>query len=147
MLFELPTLTYWTWWAAGLLLVALEVFVSGSFLLWMGVSAGVTGVIALLAPGLSWKVELFLFAVFSLASIFLSRKYLQRGKEEISSPSARAERYLGQVVVVEDAIVNGAGKVRLEDTVWRAQGADAAAGERVKIVGVSGATFHVEKNS
>ncbi|MGR3914558.1 MAG: NfeD family protein [Gammaproteobacteria bacterium] len=144
MMIELPMLTHWTWWAAGALLVVLEVFAAGAFFLWMGVSAGAVGVIAWFAPSLAWEIQLVLFAVFSLAAIFLSRKYLQQNKKAQSSLSARGKHYLGMVVTVEDAIVNGAGKVRVEDTVWRAQGADAAAGRRVKIVGVSGATFQVE---
>jgi len=145
MMIELPLLTHWVWWAAGTLLVVLEVFVSGTFLLWMGVSAGVVGAIAYFAPNMPWEIQLVLFAVFSLSSIFLSRKYLQRNKNEQSSLSARGEHYRGMVVAVEDAIVNGIGKVRVEDTVWRAQGPDTASGGRVKIIGVSGATFRVEK--
>ena len=139
--------THWTWWGFGALLVALEVVVSGTFLLWMGVSAGVLGVLVYLVPNLAWEIQFVLFAIFSLAAIFLSRKYLQQTTDQESSLSARGKRYLGMVVTVEDAIVNGIGKVRVEDTVWRAQGTDVAAGGQVKIVGINGATFQVEKTS
>lgn len=137
--------THWTWWIAGVVLVALEVVLPGTFLLWMGVSAGVVGVILYFAPGLSLALQFTLFAVFALAAILLSRKYLQKHRTaEQTALSARGAHYIGRVVTVEDALAGGSGKVRVEDTVWRAQGADAAAGARVKITGISGATFQVE---
>lgn len=137
--------SHWTWWIAGAVLVVLEVVLPGTFLLWMGVSAAVVGVILYFAPGLSMALQFTLFAVFALAAILLSRKYLQKRRTaEQTALSARGAHYIGRVVTVEDALTGGAGKVRVEDTVWRAQGADAAAGARVKITGVTGATFQVE---
>ena len=142
---EFPGLTHWIWWGVAALLVVTEVFAPGTFFLWMGVSAGALGVIVLFAPNLAWEIQFALFAVFSLGAIFLSRKYLQKNQADESSLSARGKRYIGMVVTVEAAIVNGIGKVRVEDTVWRAQGADVAVGGQVKITGVTGATFEVEE--
>lgn len=48
------------------------------------------------------------------------------------------------MVTIEEPIENGIGKVRVEDTVWRARGEDAPAGSQVRIVGIEGATFEVE---
>ena len=140
----LAQLSHWTWWIAGVVLVVVEVAAPGTFFLWMGVSAGVVGVVVFLSPDLAWEIQLVLFAAFSLLSIFLSRKYLQKSGDAKSALSQRGKRYVGMVVVVEDAISNGIGKVRVEDTLWRARGADAVAGAKVKIVGVVGATFNVE---
>ena len=139
-------LSHWTWWILGLLLVVVEVVASGTFFLWMGVSAGVVGVVLYLAPGIAWEIQLAIFAVCSLLSIFLSRKYLQKSKEEASTLGQRGKLYIGMVVLVEDAITNGIGKVRVEDTLWRARGADVEQGSRVRIVDISGATFQVEKH-
>lgn len=145
MMDALFPLTHWTWWIAGLVLVMLEVVLPGVFLLWLGVSALIIGVILLFAPGLAVAFQFALFAVLSLVAVFLSRKYLQKHRTaEQRKLSARGAHYIGRVVTVEDALSGGAGKVRVEDTVWRAQGADAAAGARVKITGITGATFQVE---
>ncbi len=144
---ELLPAAHWIWWGFGALLVVLEVVVSGTFLLWMGISAGVIGVLVYFAQNLAWEIQFVLFAVFSLASIFLSRKYLQSTADEQSSLSTRGKLYIGMVVTVEESIVNGIGKVRVEDTVWRAQGDDIAAGARVKIMDIKSATFTVEKIS
>lgn len=143
MIDELFPAAHWAWWGLGTLLVVFEVVVAGTFLLWMGVSAGVLGVIVYFAQDLPWEIQFVLFAVFSLASIFLSRKYLQRSKDDESSLSARGKCYLGTVATVEESIVNGIGKVRVADTVWRAQGPNVAAGGRVKITGITGVTFEV----
>jgi membrane protein implicated in regulation of membrane protease activity len=47
-------------------------------------------------------------------------------------------------VTVAEAIINGLGKVRIEDTLWRVRGDDAVIGQQVKIVAIEGATFEVE---
>jgi len=138
-------LTHWVWWIAGVLLVMLEVVLPGTFLLWLGVSAGVVGALVYFAPGLPVAAQFALFAVLALVAIMLSRRYLQKHRSaEQATLSARGAHYIGRVVTVEDALTGGTGKVRVEDTVWRAQGADAAAGARVKITGITGATFQVE---
>ena len=139
-------LSHWTWWIAGVLLVVVEVVAPGTFFLWMGVSAGVVGVVLYLAPGIAWEIQLAIFAACSLLSILLSRKYLQKSKEETSTLGQRGKRYIGMVVLVEDAIANGIGKVRVEDTLWRVQGPDVEKGSRVRIVDINGATFQVEKH-
>jgi len=145
MMDALLPLSHWTWWIAGVVLVVLEVVLPGTFLLWMGVSAAVVGVIVYFAPGLPVAFQFTLFAVLALVAVFLSRRYLQKNRTaEQTALSARGAHYIGRVVTVEDALTGGVGKVRVEDTVWRARGADAAAGARVKITGISGATFQVE---
>ena len=47
-------------------------------------------------------------------------------------------------MVVEEAITNGIGKVRVEDTLWRARGSDASVGEQVRVIDIEGVTFQVE---
>jgi membrane protein implicated in regulation of membrane protease activity len=47
------------------------------------------------------------------------------------------------VFTLEKPIVDGAGTVRIGDTVWRVAGPDAPAGSRVKIVQADGANLTV----
>ncbi|MEF3007260.1 NfeD family protein, partial [Pseudomonas aeruginosa] len=56
----------------------------------------------------------------------------------------RGRRYGGRVLVLSEAIVNGIGQVRLEDTVWRVAGPDLPRGSRVRVTGSEGATLRVE---
>jgi inner membrane protein len=57
----------------------------------------------------------------------------------------RAQQYVGRMVVVEQAIQNGRGKVRVGDTLWQAEGLDAPAGSRVKITATNGNVLVVER--
>ena len=134
---------HWTWWIIAVGLIILEVSAPGTFFLWMGVSAGVVGVGLLLVPELAWEFQLTLFSTLSVIAILLSRRYLQKNKGGHSKLSQRGKRYIGRTVTVAEVITNGIGKVQIEDTLWRARGADAAVGEQVKIVAIEGATFEV----
>lgn len=136
--------SHWTWWILGVILVVVEIAAPGTFFLWMGISAGVVGVALYFSPSLPWEAQLTIFALFSVISIFVSRFFFQKESKEESTLSQRGKRYLGSMVTVEEPIENGVGKVRVEDTVWRASGEDAPAGSQVRIVGIDGATFKVE---
>jgi inner membrane protein len=56
----------------------------------------------------------------------------------------RGSQLVGRLVVVEEAIVGGRGRVRVGDTVWAAEGPDCARGARVRIAGAQGAILMVE---
>jgi membrane protein implicated in regulation of membrane protease activity len=71
---------------------------------------------------------------------------LARGGSAVdASPflNRRAAALVGRVFTLEKPIVDGAGTVRIGDTVWRVAGPDAPAGSRVKIVQVDGANLTV----
>ena len=51
----LELVSFWHWWILGLVLLIIEVFVSGAFFLWMAVAAGILGGALWLFPGLSWQ--------------------------------------------------------------------------------------------
>ena len=136
--------THWTWWIIAVVLIILEVPAPGTFFLWMGASAGIVGVALLLFPELTWELQLTLFSALSIVTILLSRRYLQKNKGDHSKLSQRGKRYIGTTVTVVETITNGIGKVRIEDTLWRARGADTVIGQRVKIVAIEGATFEIE---
>ena len=138
---------YWTWWIIGLVLVIVEVFASGAFFLWLGASAATVGVVIFFVPDLDWEFQLTIFSVLSISSILLFRRFFQRDAEKKSTLSRRGTRYIGDVVVVEEAIRNGIGRVRVEDTLWRVKGPDSDNGDLVKIVAIEGSTFRVEKES
>ncbi len=135
----------WIWLIAGVALLVLEVFAPGVFLLWFGIAAALVGVIALNWPmPLIWQL-----AVFGLASILslVAARTVFRYGVEVSDPESlnvRGHQYLGRVVVVEDAIVNGRGKVRIGDSIWGAEGEDAPKGARVRVTGAQGTMLKVE---
>lgn len=136
----------WLWFALAVVLFMLESFVPGVHFIWFGLSAAIVGIIALIAP-IAWQWQLVAFALIALAAVFWVR---HKSRDESSKPdvpdlNVRGAQYIGRVVAVEDAIINGRGKVRVGDTVWVAEGEDAARGSRVKVTGVDGTVLVVSR--
>ncbi len=141
------TLLFWHWWVVALLLVIVEMVAPGFFLLWIGLAAGVTGLVLFIVPSMGWEVQFVLFGVLALASVTGARYYVRRNPigTEDATLNRRGSQYIGHVFNLDEAIVNGVGKVRVGDGWWRAQGPDLPAGARVKVVGVDGNMLTVEK--
>jgi hypothetical protein len=142
----------WNWFIAGVLLMALETLIPGVHFLWFGLSAIVVGILlfALTAAGLgealSLPWQLVLFAVISVATVFWVRRFAnaQDVESDERDLNQRSAQYFGRVVVVEEPITEGRGRIRVGDTLWAASGADAAKGSRVRITGANGTVFIVE---
>jgi hypothetical protein len=59
--------------------------------------------------------------------------------------NARASQLIGRLAVVDEPLIGGRGRVAIGDGAWPAEGPDAARGERVRIVAVSGSSLIVER--
>lgn len=55
----------------------------------------------------------------------------------------RGQQYVGRVVVLEEAIEGGRGKVRISDTLWLVTGPDLPRGTGVRVVGSKGTVLEV----
>ena len=55
----------------------------------------------------------------------------------------RGEQYIGRVFTLDEAIVNGTGKLRIDDTIWKVNGDDLAAGTAVKVSAAKGVILQV----
>ena len=135
----------WAWIIAGLVLLALELFLPGGYLLWMGISGVVTGLVVLIWA-VGWPLQWLIFGVLSLVSIALWVRWSRNRPTPTDRPylNRRAEHLVGQEAVLEQPIQQGFGRVVLGDTVWRVSGADLPLGQRVRIVGNDGAVLKVE---
>lgn len=141
------TLLFWHWWVLGLVLVVIEMVAPGFFLLWIGLAAGVTGVILAIAPGLGWQEQFLIFGVLAIGSVVAARYYFRRNPilSDDATLNRRGSQYIGRVFNLDEAIINGVGKVKVGDGWWRAEGPDLPAGARVKVVGVDGNMLKVEQ--
>lgn len=135
----------WRWFVLGLVLLGLELIAPGTMLLWLGVAAIVVGLIALVIdPG--WQIEIVAFAVLGLAAAVGWWFY---GRPDNAAASdrpmlnRRAERHVGKTFTLDAPIVNGDGRLRIDDTSWRVAGPDLPAGSRVKVLSVDGITLQV----
>lgn len=141
------SIDFWHWWVLAVVFIVLEVFSPAAFFLWLGLSAGVIGVALLLVPTMSWELQVFLFAVFSVISTVVGRRYFVRSQAESDHPTLnrRGEQYIGRVFTLDEAIINGEGKIRVDDTTWKVRGQDMDAGKRVRVIGVEGVVLTVEE--
>jgi membrane protein implicated in regulation of membrane protease activity len=138
---------YWHWLVLGFALLVLEMFLSTEFiLLWVGAAAAVVGLIAWVAPGLAWQIEFALWGVLSVIAVLAWRKYKPLAFEsERPTLNRRGHSYVGRQFTLDEPIVNGIGKLRVDDSHWRIAGTDAPVGARVRVVAADGATLNVER--
>ncbi|MFC4272847.1 NfeD family protein [Sneathiella chungangensis] len=142
----LAGLEFWSWWILGLVLIILEVFAPSTIFLWLGISAGVVGVVAWVVPDMRWEYQWIIFAGISVGSIVLSRLFLRKhpGVEDNITLNQRGVQYIGRQFTLTDAIQNGRGKIHVDDTQWAVEGPDLDAGAVVRVTGVDGTLLIVE---
>jgi membrane protein implicated in regulation of membrane protease activity len=138
---------FWYWWVAAAILAALEIFAPGTMLLWLGLAAGLVGVIVLALPDLDWRLQFLAFAILAVLAVIAYRAWQRRNPTVTDQPqlNRRGEQYVGRVSSLAEAIVNGSGRVRIEDTLWLAEGEDMPAGTRVRVIGAEGTRLRVER--
>ena len=136
----MPQIVFWYWWVAAALLIVLEIFVPGNVLIWLGVSAGLVGILALVFPEMPTAIALLAFAVLSVSSVAVFRSYFRRRPQPSDHPALnrRAQQLVGRTVDVVEPIRGGYGKVRIGDSLWVARGEDRDAGTSVRVVGTDG---------
>ncbi|MES0875206.1 NfeD family protein [Sinimarinibacterium thermocellulolyticum] len=141
------TIEFWHWLALGFGLLALEMFLpTGFILLWLGVGAITVGGIAWIVPGMGWAVEFVLWGALSVIAVLAWRKFKPLSFEsERPTLNRRGHAYVGRTFTLGEPMVNGVGKLRIDDSQWRIVGSDAPAGTRVRVVEVEGTTLKVEK--
>nr|WP_314575939.1 NfeD family protein [uncultured Pseudomonas sp.] len=143
----LQDLSFWDWLGFGTVLLILEVFGAGGYLLWIGVAAAGVGILTYIIPSMSWEVQFLLFAVLSvLTALYWWRR--QRSvlrKSDQPGLNMRGSELIGRTFAVHDAIVDGRGKIKVGDGVWMVVGPDTAAGNQVRVVAQDGAILKVER--
>src|SRR5262245_27678479 len=140
----LVSLGTWNWFIVAALLFLLELLAPGTYMLWLGLSAILVG---LISHGVtwSWQMQLIAFAVFAVLSIPAWRYFARKVSPTTERPllNRRTEGYVGRVFTLEAPIVNGVGTVRIDDTIWRVSGPDCPAGSRVKVARADGVNLMV----
>jgi hypothetical protein len=145
MLEWIVSLGSWNWFILAALLLLIEIFAPGMFMLWLGLSAILVGIISS-AVVWSWQAQLIAFAVFAIAAVPAWRHFARKVEKPADSPflNRRAEGYVGREFTLDKPIVGGVGTIRIDDTVWRVTGPDVPAGSRVRIARAEGAALMVE---
>jgi len=142
----LQALGGWTWWIfAGVLLIA-ELAAPGILFLWLALAAGALGILVWFVD-MSWQFQVALWAVLSVIFVVVAKPWLKRRNQDQSDQpnlNRRMFNYVGKSYVLDEPIVNGQGKIRIEDTLWQVSGPDTPKGHRVKVVRADGLELVVE---
>lgn len=136
---------HWAWLILAAALATAEVLIPGFFLIWFALAAFITGLITLLLP-VPVAVQLVLFALAAVASVYAGRRWFKLNPIETQDPKLndRGARMIGEIVTVVEAIEAGGGRVKVGDSVWSARGPHADVGTKMRISGSEGSILRVE---
>ena len=136
----------WSWLIFGALLLAIEVLAPGTYMLWVGVAALITGAAAI-TFGLGFEAQLIVFVTAAVLSVLVGRKFMTGRSDETDQPflNERQDQLIGKTFTVTTAIKNGRGKVKVGDTVWSVNGPDSETGSQVRVTAVDGNRLTVEQ--
>ena len=142
----LQHLSFWDWLAFGTVLLILEVFGAGGYLLWIGVAAASVGVLTYLFPELPWAWQFIIFALLSVltAVLWWQRQRSAAKPSDVPGLNQRGREFVGRTFVLHEAIVGGRGKIKAGDTLWLVSGPDLPAGSEVRVTGQDGVLLKVE---
>ncbi|XQE66898.1 NfeD family protein [Pseudomonas sp. P3C3] len=146
MMEYLQHLSFWDWLAFGTILLILEVFGAGGYLLWIGLAAAAVGLLTYLLPDLPWAWQFFAFALLSLlTAVFWWRRQRSAAKpSDVPGLNRRGSEFIGRTFVLHEAIVGGRGKIRAGDTLWLVTGPELPVGHEVRVIGQDGVLLKVE---
>ncbi|MCY0096557.1 NfeD family protein [Hoeflea ulvae] len=138
----------WIWWIIGLVFLGLEILIPGVFLLWIGLAAIIVGALSFPLWGTQvwgWQLQVLIFAVLAVVMALVGRK-LTGSNAESDQPmlNRRTEGLVGRTATLQDAINDGKGRIRLDDTTWIVEGPELPAGARVRIVAAQAGSLTVE---
>lgn len=150
----LETMPFWHWWVLAVVLLFIEIATGSTYFLWPAAAAALVGVSDIWPFDGNWQAELALFAVITiLLTIFATprvKPWLHRTRSDHLTLNERGAQKIGKRAVVDEAFMNGAGRVKFGDTVWAAESASGenfAEGAAVEITAVDGAKLFVKAAS
>ena len=135
------------WTAIAVVCLILELMAGDFFIICFSIGAVFAAITA--ALGGSLYLQLLLFAVFTLVSLFwvrpFAQRYLHKGEDNRVS---NADALLGrQGRVVESVKADGFGRVQIDGDIWKAvtnESADIPEGSNVRVVGRESTIITVE---
>lgn len=148
MIEYLQNLTSYHWLTFAFVILTLEIFGLGGFMLGFSL-AGLTVFIVMLITTIAWQTQLMIFAVVSiLASVawYLYQSKLDKTDEETTTLNKKENQFIGQKLTLEEDIEVGKGRIKLSDTTWPVYTEVALKkGDVVEVVKVNGIFLHIEK--
>jgi len=139
-------MTYWIWLVLGGALMVTEVFMPTFVMLWFGTAALVVGGIMAFVPDLAIEIQIFIFSVIALVSVFVWRLW---GRHFWTGPkqhlNARAQELVGTTHRLLYPITEGRGRLMHHGILWSLNcEVDIPADAEIYIRAIEGSTLLVE---
>jgi inner membrane protein len=135
------------WLALAALLIGIEMVMPTQYLIWPGIAAIVTGLVAFIVA-LGWPGQFAIFAVLSIVLVVGSHYMPKRVASVVSGLNQRTDQIVGRTAIVVEDFRNGQGAVTVGDTRWSAQstdGSDFPAGTRVEVIAAESTLLKVKR--
>lgn len=144
-------LTVWHWLGLAFLLLGVEMMIGTFDLLWVAIAAGATALFASIAPDdmSGWVHQAIFFAVTAVILVALGRTVFSGKRAVVESHPTLNDRnaaLIGQRAVVTNGFEDGYGRVKINDSEWRAEldaVVDIGIGDPVIVVSANGSTVRV----
>jgi inner membrane protein len=142
----LDQIEFWHWLIAAVVMIIIEMILPAAYFLWMGISAFVVGLLIYAIPSMPVLIQVIIFGVLSVVCLILYKRHKKSNPNVNDQPNLnrRGEQYVGRSFTLEEAIVNGVGKIKVDDSTWKVKGTDMPAGMKVRVMSVEGTVFNVE---
>lgn len=145
MMTFLISMTPWHWLTAAVLLLVVEMMIGSYYLLWVSFSAFLTALLQWMFS-LDWGAQMVVFSATSILSVIAWYVYDKKRDKTKPRPTLnkRGHQYIGRTFQLSQPIVNGVGKINVDDSSWKVKGDDAAIGTPVRVKDIDGTVLIVE---
>lgn len=143
----LAEISPWHWASLGVILLILEILGTAGFLIGSAIAAFLMSTVLSIAPDMDWKWQL---AIFSTSAVIFSLVYLKRFanfNENTDQPNLnnRAAQHIGKRYTLNEAIVNGQGRIQVGDTFWKIScDEDLQASTQIEVTAIDSMTLIVK---
>lgn len=134
----------WGWLSVAAVAAGLEILLPGASLIWLAAAAAGTA-LTVAVFNVTLEGQLAAFAIWIALALAGSRQLKRLRPIGSDDPALNRPtlRLAGQAATVTQAISGGRGRVRLGDSEWIAEGADAPVGTQVRVEAVEGIVLKV----
>ena len=138
-------LSPWHWLSAAVLLLVIDMLIGSYYLLWVSFAAFLVALLQWVF-GFGWEAQMVVFSVTSVLSVIAWYVYDKKRDKTKPRPTLnkRGHQYIGRTFQLSDAIINGVGKIKVDDSSWKVKGEDAPIDTPVKVTDIDGTVLIVE---
>lgn len=144
----------WIWAVLGIVLLAVEIIVAGTlYALWFGIASFCVAGLLWLFPDTSYAIQFLVFAILSLSSLAIWRRFYKKNETHYRVGQAQGEEIgrVGEVVEATGPTQNGSIRFAqglMGSREWVALSDEPiAVGSHASVVAVEGNTLRVSKTN